>query len=113
MATFSYTPDFGAEKSVESNVEETEFGDGYSQRQAKGINANRQVWKLTFNNRSTADADAIDAFLTARGGYESFDWTPPGGSAGKYICRSGQWTKKRIKANLYSLTATFRQVFEP
>lgn len=113
MATFTWTASNKPKKQPKSNVIECQFGDGYSQRQAVGINSQSADWSLTFENRSTTDADAIDAFLTARGGHESFDWTPPDGLAGKYVCKSGKWSKVRNFYNAYTITAEFEQVFEP
>lgn len=47
--------------------------------------------------------------LAARGGSESFDWTPPSGAAGKFVCKS--W--RRVADNGYwnTITATFEEVF--
>jgi phage-related protein len=41
-----------------------------------GLNQNPKVWDLTWTAKTTADADAIEAFFDARGGQESFDWAP-------------------------------------
>jgi phage-related protein len=49
--------------------------------------------------------------LDARGGVESFDWTPPRGTAGKYVCDSWQITLSNCNNN--QLRAKFREVFEP
>lgn len=113
MATFTWSPSYNFKKKSRSNVVEAQFDDGYSQRQQVGINAQAFDYSLSFNNRKQTEADAIDAFLTARGGSESFDWTPPSGTAGKYICRSGKWSSTRISATMWTITAEFEQVFEP
>lgn len=109
MSTFSYTPEFGASKQLRPRVTAIKFGDGYEQRVAQGLNTQLEIWNLNFANRSQVDADAIDAFLRARGGVESFDWTPPDAAASKkFVCR--EWTRVIQKANLYSISATFEQV---
>lgn len=110
MSTFNFIPDFGATKDVKPRVSVIQFGDGYAQRVANGLNTRPETWSLTFANRSLSDADAIEAFFNARNGVEAFDWTPPDGVLGKYVC--SQWTRSVEKANLYSLTATFTQVFD-
>jgi phage-related protein len=56
-----------------------------------------------------SDLDAIEAFLVARNGIESFDWTPPTGAAGKWICTS--WNRSYSAQNVNSLSATFTEVF--
>lgn len=110
MTTFSYYPDYGASANREPKAKVVQFGDGYSQRQADGINTNPETWNLQFSNRSTTEGNAIDTFLTDLGGVTSFTWTPPGGSSGSYICRS--WQKAYVQGNLITITATFTQVFE-
>jgi phage-related protein len=110
MAKFTYIPDFGAAKKIAPRVNAISFGDGYEQRATFGINNNPQSWDLSFANRSDADAQAIDDFLTARAGVESFDWTPYNQSAGKYICK--EWSKSIDKYNGNTIQATFMQVFE-
>ena len=110
MATFTYTADFGATKKLTPKVTEIAFGDGYSQRVRNGLNTNPQTWDLSFSNRTDTEAEAIDAFLTARGGVESFDWTPYNESAGKYICK--EWSKSIDGFNRNSIQASFIQVYE-
>lgn len=112
MATFTAIPSYPLETDETPDVRVAKLGDGYEQRSAKSINALAQVWPLTFNNRTQEEADDIRTFLRARGGVESFDWTPPGeDDAIKVVCRS--WKRSRGAAGAYTVTATFEQVFEP
>jgi phage-related protein len=77
----------------EPKVMESKFGDGYSQRVADGINNNLQTWQISFTKRSGADVDAIYDFLEARGGVESFEWTPRGEQTPRnFICK--KWTRR-------------------
>ena len=112
MATFpSIAPTYGAQKSSQPAVRKVQFGDGYSQRLTFGLNQNPKSWSLTWEV-SEVDADTIEDFLDARGGAESFDWTPPDTATSyKWICE--QWTKTIPYLNRASITATFTQVFEP
>lgn len=88
-----------------------QFGDGYSQRVADGINNNPLTWDVSIQYRTTAEADDIDVFLTARGGIESFDWTPPLESiAIKVLCP--KWDRDIAHGAAQAITATFEQVFE-
>lgn len=111
MATFpSITPTYGTRKTNSPIVKTTQFGDGYQQRVQFGLNQNPKVFSLTFNVSET-DADTIETFLDARGGTESFDFTPPGEtSSSKFICRS--WTKSMPYNNRATINATFEEVFE-
>lgn len=108
MPTFNYIPAPGATENIEPRIRRAQFGDGYAQRVADGINNKPRSWSLTFN-RATADIDAIAAFLTARGSTESFDWTPPSGAAGKWLCAS--WSRPEPSRNVHTITATFVETF--
>lgn len=112
MPEFTWTPEFGAAKAKKPTVKTIQFGDGYEQRQAYGLNTSPQAWSLNFANREETEADEIDDFLEARGGTESFDWTPPGDDdAIKVVCQ--EWNRSIEKHNRFSISAIFRQVFEP
>lgn len=111
MATFTWTPSFEATEASRPRVRKATFGDGYEQRVTFGLNANPKEWSLTFAERTDAERDAITAFLDLRAGVESFDWTPPRGSAGKYVCEEWQVTLRACNFN--TIQAKFRQVYEP
>lgn len=111
MATFpAIAPTYGAQKTSQPKVRTVQYNDGYSQRLRYGLNQDPKQWNLTWEVSET-NADTIEAFLEARAGAESFDWTTPDGSTGKWICQ--QWTKTIPYINRASITATFIQVFEP
>lgn len=111
MSTFTYVPDFTATGTTKPTVRKSKFGDGYEQRQAFGINQNQISWDLKFTQREDADADAIIDFLDTAGGVDSFDWTPPAGDAGKYVC--SEWSYTVEVANRKSINARFDLVYEP
>lgn len=114
MPTFSNKPDWGVPKQHESNVVVSKFGDGYEQRQAVGMNNLKQIWPLTFTNRTTSESDTIEAFLKARNGVESFDWTPPDGLVAlKFKCDMASFVRIPVKYGFWTISATFKQVFEP
>lgn len=111
MATFpSITPTYGASKSSVPKVRIAQFGDGYSQRTTFGLNQNPKTWQLSWEVSET-DADTIEAFLDARGGFEKFQWTPLAESTEyNWICT--EWSKSIPYLNRATITATFEQVFE-
>jgi phage-related protein len=111
MATFTYVPSFSATEQSQPRVRRVQFGDGYEQRLRYGLNVDAKSWQLSFTNRTDTDRDNILSFLEARAGAESFDWTPPRGTAGKYIC--SEWAMEMVNYNNNTITATFVQVFEP
>ena len=111
MSTFAYTPSFEATEASKPRARKFQAGDGYEQRIRFGLNTNPKEWSLVFSNRTDTERDTILAFLDARGGVESFDWTPPRGVAGKYVCE--EWQATLTNCNNNQIRATFRQVFEP
>ena len=77
MATFTYIPSYSATESSQPRVRTFKAGDGYEQRVKFGLRTDPKVWQLTFSERTDTEAGGILAFLEARAGAESFDWTPP------------------------------------
>lgn len=114
MATFpSIAVSYGAQKASEPKMRTIRFGDGYEQRLTFGLNQNPKRWDLTWNNITETEADTIEAFLDARAvDAASFDWTPPDEStAYKWVCES--WSKSIDYPTRSTISATFREVFEP
>ena len=111
MATFTFTPSFEATESSKPRVRKFTSADGYEQRIRFGLNTDPKEWDLTFSERSDTERDQITAFLDARGGVESFDWTSPRGIPGKYVC--DEWQVTLRACNFNTIKARFRQVFEP
>lgn len=111
MATFSYTVDRGFERTSKPRVSVIAFGDGYEARVPDGLNTLPRSYRLTFNSRTTTEADLIDNFLKARAAVEAFDWTPADDAvAAKFVCR--EWTRQHVAAGFWNISATFDEVFE-
>jgi phage-related protein len=110
MSTFTYIPSYGAALKKKPAVLSIKFGDGYEQRAQFGINQNPRIWNLSFNGRTETEATAIDAFLTAEAGTDWFNWTPPLGAAGKWICRD--WDVSIVEIDCYNISASFEEVFD-
>lgn len=107
----SLSPDYGSSAQKKPRVLTSNFGDGYSQRAAAGINPLSQVWQLSWSALSTTDANTLDAFFVAKGGHTAFLWTPPRESTAlKWICQ--EWSRSISHPNNDSITATFIQVFD-
>ena len=111
MATFTWSPSYEPTEVSKPRVRRFQAGDGYEQRIRFGLNTDPKDWNLSFNERSNTERDEILTFLEARGAYESFDWTPPRGSSGKFVCAEWQLTMRAYNFN--TIQATFRRVFEP
>ena len=115
MATFpSIDPTYGMSKKSRPKTRTVKFADGYEHRIFLGIDAHQNPKEYSFTwNVSESDSDIIETFLDDRAlDRESFTYTPPGESASKqFVCDS--WNKTIPYNNRASITATFRQVFEP
>lgn len=110
MAVFTWLPDHGLTKQVKTRSNKMSFGDGYEQRVADGINTLKESWNPSFSLRTRTEIDAIDAFLVARKGVESFDWVSPSGVQKRFKCE--EWAPLYNHNGDCSLSATFMQVFE-
>lgn len=108
MATFTYSPAYSANLTVQPKVRTAVFGDGYQQRVGDGINTIRRMWGLTFTGL-VANVDSVESFLKTANGVDSFDWTPPDEASGKFICKS--WSRSKDTYGVDTLTATFEEVF--
>ena len=121
MATFDsstvgcdVSPSYAPSLNIENNVFTVELGDGYQQRLSKGVNPSRRTWTIPFNNRSSSDTTNILNFLASatggNNGAKSFNWTPPYGATGKWICQNPRVTNKAF--NLNDIQLEFQEVFE-
>jgi len=111
--TFTWTPQKAYSVERTPNVTVVKLGDGYEQRQTKGINPLMDKYALTFKGVDDKCgrvnvARMAEAFLKARMAVESFYWTPSmTGVRALFVCRSWNMVKN---GPLYELTATFEQV---
>lgn len=107
VPNFYWVPDSEPNEAIKQRVRRAQFGDGYSQRSRDGINSRTSSWSLSFTNRSQAEADAIIAFLDARGGVEAFTFDLPGENSGRlYVCEDYARTPG---GTLFGVSATFKE----
>tara|TARA_B100000424_G_C22490074_1_gene284990 strand:- start:22 stop:390 length:369 start_codon:yes stop_codon:yes gene_type:complete len=122
MATFDsssvgsdVSPSYSPQLSIENNIITVALGDGYEQRLKNGINASRRTFSLSFLNRSDTVTTNILNFLAdplkGDNGAKAFNWTPPFGSTGKWVCQNPSVTM--VSHNLNDIELIFREVFEP
>lgn len=103
-------PSPGTSRKPELKLLEAEFGDGYSQAGADGMNHIRDVFTLKWDVLTQGQADVIDAFLRSKRGtmpflYQHAHTTAPV----KVTCK--EWNRDDEAAGLCRFTATFRQSF--
>ena len=109
-------PDKGMTRSNEPLVFVAEFGDGYQQRVANGINNLKQEFSVSFATREKAEIDDIVGFFESTNGVTAFDFTFPDTNASGneetvkvYVT---QFSQNWDYDNFYTLSATFRRVYE-
>jgi phage-related protein len=111
MTTFNIaSPDQGVTPTTQVNMRSFQFGDGYTQEVADGINFVSSVYNVAFTNRPQATIQSIDDFLIAQAG-APFTWVTPRGTTIRVKCK--QWSANYQVSTACSLTATFTQTFEP
>ena len=115
MATFpDIKPTYGSQKRSAPFKKVVRFADGFEHRITFGLaeNQNPKTLNLKFEVSET-EADTIETFLDARAlDKASFTFTPPGESSdSKFVCE--QWSKTISYLNRATISATFREVFEP
>ena len=109
-------PDKGLSKSNKPVVFIAEFGDGYEQRIANGINNLKQEFSVSFATRPKAEIDDIIGFFESTNGVTAFDFT----FADTNESGNEETVKvyvKEFKQNwdyddYYTCTATFVRVYE-
>tara|TARA_R110002072_G_scaffold97748_1_gene215008 strand:- start:506 stop:1087 length:582 start_codon:yes stop_codon:yes gene_type:complete len=70
-------PDKSLSRSSTPAVRTAQFGDGYQQRVADGLNSLKESYTVSFANRGKIVADDIVAFFTTNKGVTSFNFTVP------------------------------------
>lgn len=94
----------GVSGSFAARVNRIEFGEGYSQRSKLGPVA--ETYRLTWEGVPQAEADALRAFLEARGGSEAFYYTLPNRSSAQlFTC--AEWSEEWIARDAATVTASF------
>lgn len=92
-----------------------QFGDGYSQAAADGINNKKQSWSVRIRGTDgascvpTADMLAAEAFLDEHAGWKSFEWTTPRGYTGLFRCDN--YGIQSEGGEVYTFNAQFYEVF--
>jgi phage-related protein len=116
MTTPTFTPPVGpgisSAKTITPRVLRAQFGDGYSQRTQDGLNYNGRSFVLDWPALSSTDANTIEAFFNARGGYEAFLYTLPL-EATQYEWTSGPVKRIYLGADTVGLNVTLTQEFDP
>lgn len=88
----------------------SEYGDGYEQRVAIGVNSMFMTWNIQWNMLSLADRNTLIAFWNRHGRVNSFQWTPPNETLGTYVFSSA--LNEGNVGVRYNISIQLKQVFE-
>jgi len=105
-------PLYSSVRTKKTRVLKNQFGDGYTQRAAFGINSVDVEFNLKWI-MNTTDADIAESFLEEHLGGDAFLWSAPdqwGGLQIAVICES--WSHEPVSTDLISFSANFIKVFD-
>lgn len=109
-------PDKGFGRQTTMRVHVAQFGDGYEQRLTDGINTKQQTLSVSFSTRPKAEIDDLVAFFESLNGVSKFRFdledSNESSSTESIFCVCDTWSQSWAYDNFYSLTATFRRVYE-
>jgi len=108
METFMWMPS-GFKLARTPRVLTAQFGDGYRQDAAAGLNAGLAQWELEFEVVDQTARD-IDDFLSARGGHERFLFHTPRGGGEQAVCICPKWAADGRGKRKARVSATFVEV---
>ena len=110
LSVFTYDPVADPVGTTKYRVLKAQFGDGYIQTAADGINNTIKSWPLNFAGPK-AQMNPIIAFFDGLAGWKAFLWTPPLGVQGAYRVSSYSLTAQ--SGDNYLVSATFEQAYKP
>lgn len=108
-SVFTWPVHAGEEGQHTSRVRQAQFGDGYMQTSADGLNPTTQSWPITTTG-TKAEIMAARQFLKDNAG-RSFIWESPVGELGFYRCND--FGVANIGGGVFVLRATFEESFQP
>lgn len=106
---FTWCPTKQSSGEVNGVVRRAQFGDGYAQSSASGINPILRRWTVEFVGTKVKIQEIVN-FLDSHVG-TSFVWDAPFFGDGYFYCDTYSPSPNGFR--LYTLTATFEQTYQP
>ncbi len=94
---------------VTSSIKRAQFGDGYSQSAADGINPIKRTWNVEFVGNKQRSQEIVN-FLDSHVG-KSFIWEVPFFGDAYFYCDT--YNPSPNGNRLWTITATFEQTYQP
>ena len=108
VKTFTWQVERDIDPTIKYRAVETQFGDGYKQTSADGINIKDEQYAFKAHAYGVKAQEIMD-FFDEHQGWKSFFWTPPLGKLGLYTCADPKPTPQG--GGLYAISGTFVKVF--
>lgn len=108
----SVVPSQASSKSTAVDMLKMNFGNGYEQRVANGINYMRDKWAVSWEGLNVTDRNTVISFLNSISAGDYFTWTTPFDSVSKKFVLDGDWTLTDNGGVVFTINAQFRQVFD-
>lgn len=90
---------------------QAQFGDGYSQELADGLNSRLRKASISWSNLTESELDTVLAALDAVGSTDYLTWTPPGdSSSSKWKVTPDGYTITYPSGSHYSVALQLREV---
>lgn len=108
METFTFSPRIGVTPQTSHRTTSTQFGDGYMQVVADGINTKMTVCQLDFVGTLARIREIAD-FLDRHAGVFPFNWKPYAElDVRQWIASDGYTGPTKVGANSYGLQVVFK-----
>lgn len=85
-----------------------QFGDGYKQVVADGINSVVSTWNVSVTGKKELILE-VRNFLRRHAGYKSFRWTEPLGEV--VLVRASEGPVSSLGGGIFTISTTFEQAF--
>lgn len=108
IETFTWVVESGVTPDISYRVKEAQFGDGYTQTYADGINNKAESYAITITCQKGRAKEIMD-FFDRHAGWKSFFWTSPLAGLGLFKCSDPK--PSPIGGDKYTITATFVKAF--
>ncbi len=109
--TTTVSPSTDSNKDTQTRILRAQFGDGYSQRAADGLNGIQRKYTFTWKGLTQTQSDDLITFLTARAGYTAFYYTPPNEST-PILFTCEHWTQATPAPGGLTVQAVFQEEFD-
>lgn len=104
---------YGTQKDTRTKTLRANFGDGYGQRGASGINDLTDNWSLVWEALPIEHINWLEFYFRSLKGYKSFSWSPVRAETEapkRFICN--EWSRGFLNDTHDNFIAKFEEVFD-